>query len=197
VFGLNNGILNEDVKAKPLNYYGLSHSLAEEAVFMYNRRGDMNCSVLRLPNILGLPLDWEAFDRWSLAPFDFCLQAAKSNSIVLRTAGDQKRNWLEINAMAKLAVKIVNLERSLECVHLVGTDMSIVDFAKAISADWKKQFSKSVSVDILKTPSLPAPEPLRKFSSKHNFKSSSLGISDFVAGVGEYLKTRTLSNDTG
>jgi UDP-glucose 4-epimerase len=195
VFGMNKGILHEDVKPDPLNYYGLTHSLAEESVFMYNRKDDIQCSVIRLPNILGAPLSWESFNRWSLAPFDFCLQAAKSGSIVLKTAGNQKRNWLSINSMAVLVVNVASLDKSPKCVHLVGTDISIANLAKTITASWESKFAKSVSLIIPQSQSQEVDEPFRRFSTNYGFSSSTLSnaedheqfFSDFVGGVGHYL----------
>ncbi len=196
VFGMNQGILNEDVKPEPLNYYGLTHSLAEESVFMYNRKADIQCSVIRLPNILGAPLDWESFNRWSLAPFDFYLQAVKAGSIILKTAGNHKRNWLSISSMAVLVVNVASLDKSLKCVHLVGTDISIADLAKTITTSWESKFTKSVSLIIPQSQSQEAHEPFRRFATNYGFKSSTLSnledherfFSDFSDAVARYLK---------
>ena len=184
VFGDNIGFLTENTVPRPNNNYGLSHYLAEEIVLMHNRRGDFDGSIVRLPNVIGAPNDWVSFNRWSLAPFDFCKQISENGSIVLKTHGQQMRNWIDLNEMGHLVFKHID-ENLIPKLHLPGHAFSIVELARKISVEWQKVTGVKVDVE------MPAGngelESCITFSSLHGVACTHPDISSFVKSAYLYL----------
>jgi|TARA_B110000879_G_scaffold159391_1_gene205827 UDP-glucose 4-epimerase len=184
VFGDNTGFLTEDTVPLPNNNYGLSHYLAEEIVLMHNRRDGFNGSIVRLPNVIGAPNDWVSFNRWSLAPFDFCKQISENGSIVLKTHGQQMRNWIDLNSIGPFIFKHVDSQR-LPTLHFPGCEFSILELAQKIAMEWQTITDRKVDVKAPKN--LTGLGPRKTFSSIHEAECKYPDISTFVQRNKTYL----------
>lgn len=185
VFGNNCGDLIETECASPANDYGLTHLLAEETVLMFARRGDIDVRVLRPSNVIGAPDSWSSFDRWTLAPFDFCFQAANKNEIILHSSGRQVRNWIELSHLCDCVLKQSSGEGPL-CLHVSGCDISILELAQSIANSWQKQFGSEIQV-VVPEYAHELKEPQRKFFSAYDHKAVRPNIDAFVSSVGSHL----------
>lgn len=87
------GTITEDTLPRPLHPYAILHRLAEDFVLAAHARGQIEGLVLRLSNATGAPTHMD-IDRWTLAGNDFCLQAVRSNQIVMKSAGLQVRDFI-------------------------------------------------------------------------------------------------------
>jgi UDP-glucose 4-epimerase len=185
VFGTNVGSLTELVKPTPLSDYGLTHLLAEETVAMYGSKGDIEIKLIRPSNIIGAPADWSNFNRWTLAPFDFCLQANRCQHIALRSSGKQIRNWVELEAFSK---KVVNLstQKGPEVHHISGCNLSINDLAELVAQSWEKHFGKKVFITRLESDNK-TKEAERNFYSIHGPETAVPDIDNFVLTVGSHI----------
>lgn len=185
VFGNNQGDLIESESPKPSNDYGLTHLLAEETALMFGRRGVIDVRVLRPSNLIGVPEEWTSFDRWSLAPFDFCLQAARNGRIVLKSSGRQIRNWVGLAAFSDSVLK-QSIGEGPRCLHVSGGDLSVIELARLIAKSWQEQFDSEIQI-IVPDSALELQEPRRKFFSVYENEEASPDIDAFVSSVGTYL----------
>jgi len=185
VFGTNIGLLTELVKPMPLNDYGLTHLLAEETVALYGSRGDISIKIIRPSNIIGAPAEWSHFSRWTLAPFDFCLQAARNQHIILRSSGNQIRNWVELVFFSKKVLKL-STEQGPAIHHIPGENLSINKLAEVVAESWEKNFGKKIFITRAKS-NLDAQEPDRDFHSIHGPGTGVPDIDSFVLSVGSHI----------
>jgi UDP-glucose 4-epimerase len=132
VYGHLNGKINENNAPNPLSDYALAHFVAEQ-ILKRATSSSFQAGVFRPCAVFGLPKDPATFRRWSLIPFDFPRTAVNESKIVLRSCGDQRRNFV---GTADIARSIATwLERSdnpdFFLVNPVGKDsMSVWEFAK-------------------------------------------------------------------
>lgn len=185
VFGNNQGDLVETVTPLASNDYGLSHLLAEETAFMFDRRGDIDVRVLRPSNLIGVPSEWTSFDRWTLAPFDFCFQAARNRQIILKSSGRQIRNWVGLATFTNAVLK-QSSGVGPKYLHVSGGDLSVKDLAVRIAKSWQEQFGSEIQV-VLPHNTVDPQEPRRSFFSAHEHNNPLPDIDDFVFSVGSYL----------
>jgi UDP-glucose 4-epimerase len=185
IFGNNQGDLIETVRPEPLNDYGLTHLLAEETALMFGRRGLIDVRILRPSNLIGIPEELASFNRWSLAPFDFCLQAARTGRIVLKSSGRQIRNWVGLTTFSDCVLK-QSSEEGPKCIHVSGIDLSVIEMASLIAKSWRKNFDSEIKI-ITPEGVLELDESRRNFFSLYETETLLPDIDAFVYSVGSYL----------
>ena len=134
-----------------------------------------------ISNLIGVPSDWSSFNRWSLAPFDFCKQAYLTNQILLNSDGSQVRNWVSIYHLFTTIHKYLDHDKNL-IVHAAGRSMTVLDFAHAISDVFNELFRSSVVVHTTKNSGNPK-EFKRLFVSNYLSPDSVLHLDHFVRFV--------------
>lgn len=129
VYGKYAGSISSNISCNPLNDYGLTHYLSEEILRNILRNTNVSVLCLRPTNIYGIPLDIDAFNRWSLVPFDFVKTAMKNKSIKLQTSGEQERNFVHIRNVVEAGFT----EASFEVRDIYGDEtLTIKDFANMV-----------------------------------------------------------------
>lgn len=97
------GRVDESTCPQPQHPYATSHRAGEDVVRHAQQSGRIEGLVIRLSNSYGAPAD-AAADCWSLLTNDLCLQAARTRRLVLRTTGEQRRDFVPLSqACAALA----------------------------------------------------------------------------------------------
>ena len=93
VYGRLEGKIDENAAPNPLSNYAIAHFATEQLI----RRvtcPDFRAVSFRPCAVFGIPNDLAAFRRWTLIPFDFPKSAAIQGRIVLKSFGDQFRNFV-------------------------------------------------------------------------------------------------------
>jgi UDP-glucose 4-epimerase len=93
--GALTGRVDEGTAAEPRHPYATSHRAAEDLVRHAQYSGRIEGVVVRLSNSYGAPADPGA-DCWSLLTNDLALQAVRSGRLVLRTTGEQRRDFIPL-----------------------------------------------------------------------------------------------------
>jgi UDP-glucose 4-epimerase len=93
VYGPFVGTISEDTLTNPLSDYAIAH-FASEQIFRRAVDAGARVAVFRPNAVFGLPPDFAAFRRWSLVPFAFPRDAIMLNKIVLKSPGEQRRNFV-------------------------------------------------------------------------------------------------------
>lgn len=153
VYGRSDGDVSEDAPAYCSNDYALTHWFAEQYLRMAERNSQINCVVVRPTNVYGTPLD-RNIDRWTLVPGCFCKAAVTSQSIVLRSSGNQYRNFVHLDAIAD-AVEFLarNFDRAKGRTCILPGDevLTIRSVVESVVAAYKAKFAAACRVVIEST----------------------------------------------
>jgi UDP-glucose 4-epimerase len=102
VYGRQENRLDEGCVANPLSYYALAHYCTEQ-LFKREFSGAKQATLILRPNaVYGFLPDIRRFNRWTLAPFSFPLEAWARKTITLKSAGTQKRNFVSSLSIAQI-----------------------------------------------------------------------------------------------
>lgn len=147
VYGFNaKGRITEETVPAPFHPYAITHHVAEDFVRMFAKNKNMQCIVLRLSNGFGYPSHPEV-NRWTLAYNDFCLQAALTNKIVLKTGGKQHRDFITLTDVSRCVEHILKNEKAFHSEDIVYNlggrhSVSIMDAAKNVASRAEKILSR-------------------------------------------------------
>lgn len=100
VYGRMSGDITETTPAAPVHPYALAKRFGEEVVELFRRAPRAPALCVRLANAFGCPAGMEV-SQWSLAFNDFCRQAVSQKTIVLKSAGTQRRNFITLADAAR------------------------------------------------------------------------------------------------
>lgn len=131
VYGKQEGSIDEKTEPNPLSDYAIAHYSAEQVLKRNQAR--FECSLVLRPNaVFGIPLEFSKFDRWSLIPYAFPLEAVRNREIELRSSGEQKRNFVGTQDIAE-CVKQFALSAEFQRFALLNpigkVTMTVYDFA--------------------------------------------------------------------
>jgi UDP-glucose 4-epimerase len=90
------GSVDESTRPEPRHPYATSHQAGENVVLAANAARAIQGIVVRLSNSFGAPMEPDA-DCWSLLTNDLCRQAVVAHQMVLRTAGQQRRDFIALS----------------------------------------------------------------------------------------------------
>jgi UDP-glucose 4-epimerase len=149
VFGNPQGTINEHTHPLPANDYGLSHLQAEEYVQLYTRQQRIKGLAVRPSNFFGTPVDLATCNRWTLVPLAFCREALRDQQIVLKTPGDQQRNFVAIVDICQVIQRAYGLSPEIAVLHIPGPDtLSIRELAQLIQVTVGTYFQEKIEIVI-------------------------------------------------
>jgi UDP-glucose 4-epimerase len=133
VYGRQEGVIDESSSINPLSYYAITHFCTEQ-LFKKAFSGDSQATLILRPNAVYGPLvDVKNFKRWTLIPFSFPLEAFARNSITLKSAGIQRRNFVSTATIANVISNwlLTPISKSNVICHPLGhVTESVYEFAK-------------------------------------------------------------------
>jgi len=130
VYGRQVGTIDESSAPDPLSDYAIAHYAAEQTL-KRNASSFERVFVLRPNAVFGEPVFIDKFDRWSLIPYSFPLEAVYTQKIVLRSSGEQNRNFISTNDIARYVGSLIDTSKggSFEVINAIGKDtMSVYQF---------------------------------------------------------------------
>lgn len=123
------GEIDETTVPNPVSDYGIAHYAAEQIV---RRAANVQTFVLRPCAVFGVPRFLERFDRWSLIPYSFPREAVTSRKIVLRSTGEQRRNFVATRDIADRVQRWLEQDQPSAVMNPVGPDTwSVYEFGLA------------------------------------------------------------------
>lgn len=93
VYGPMVGAVDEATPINPISDYAISH-FATEQVFARRASDSVSVLILRPCAVFGDLADTGRFRRWSLIPFSFPRDAITQSKIVIKSTGEQRRNFV-------------------------------------------------------------------------------------------------------
>lgn len=134
VYGLDEGLVNEETATKPVGIYGLSHLQAEQLVKSFSQSGLLSVNIVRPSNLIDVPSSFETFNRWSLVPYGFCRDAVTTRSITLRTSGVQQRNFVSSRDVAETIARLIESGDTPEVINTPGlSTLSVAELADLVA----------------------------------------------------------------
>lgn len=128
------GVISEETLPRPHHPYAITHRVAEDFVLTANRGGDLKGLVLRLSNSFGAP---ELGVDWALLVNDLCRQAVTRKTLVLRSAGLQRRDFIPLSDVGRAVEHLIELpwERCDDGLFNLGGEnpMRIIDVAETVA----------------------------------------------------------------
>ena len=109
--GALKGSIDERTCPDPLHPYATSHRAGEDAVRLACKSGTLEGIVIRLSNSFGAPVDPRA-DCWSLVTNDLCRQAVQSGRSVLRSDGNQRRDFMPISEACRAIEHLMTVPKA-------------------------------------------------------------------------------------
>lgn len=152
VYGDLKGRITEDSPARPRHPYASTHRAAEDMVRFFQHFKGMDTLTLRLSNGYGYPMD-SLINRWTLVFNDLCRQAMSSGKMVIKSSGQQHRDFISLHDVAaavdyflysipdKWGDGLFNLGG--------GSSFSVLGAAEKIAVVYEKKYGRSVPIEIL------------------------------------------------
>ena len=144
--------ITENSPCSPLNNYGISKLLGELFVLQKGIGGVTESLILRLSNGFGPPIN-KNINRWSLVVNDLCRQAVLFNQLNLKTAGNQKRDFICMEDIFQAITLFINHKSKKEKsgIYNVGSGkaMSILGMAQLIQKVYEKEYGKKIPINIM------------------------------------------------
>ncbi|MBS3135505.1 NAD(P)-dependent oxidoreductase [Candidatus Woesearchaeota archaeon] len=149
VYGKANGRIDEKTLPEPRDDYSISHYAAEQYCRQYNGLG-LECVILRVSNAYGAPVN-KNIKRWTLLINNLCMQCVNNNSIILKSPGCQKRDFIslsDISSGVSLVMKKPKNALSGRVYNLGGENaLSLVEVAKEVASTYSQMHGKPIKVE--------------------------------------------------
>ena len=137
----------------PGHGYAIAHMAAEQLVYLSARQKNFRHLVVRLGNTIGPPL-YPGVDRWTLLVNDLCTQAVSQGKLVLRTNGQQWRNFIALEEVCQFVQKAID-NRSLDdhiftgIINLVGNhNMTVLEMAKLVRSRFERVLGHDIPLHV-------------------------------------------------
>jgi len=131
VYGPMIGAVDEATPINPMSDYAISH-FATEQVFARRASDSLSVLILRPCAVFGDLADTGRFRRWSLIPFSFPRDAITQSKIVIKSTGEQRRNFVGSEDIAhQIGDWLANPGAGRTVRNAIGeTSATVYDFAR-------------------------------------------------------------------
>lgn len=135
VYGPMVGRIDEHSPLNPVSDYAISHYVTEQ-VFRRHAQGAVAGAAFRPCAVFGNLRDPGTFRRWTLIPFSFPREALLERRIVIRSTGQQRRNFVGTEDIARSIQGWLDASPSVwQVVNPVGeTSCTVFEFAQRCAA---------------------------------------------------------------
>lgn len=140
-------VITEDTPTRPFHPYAITHRAAEDFVNYFRHYRGMETLIFRLSNGYGYPMDKEV-NRWTLVFNDLCRQAVTTSRIILRSSGEEYRDFISLSDIARAVYHFIFViaDRWGDGLYNLGGDLtiSILEVAQKISEVYKKKYKEEI-----------------------------------------------------
>ena len=140
-------VVSENVN--PSSDYGKLKYLIESYLRDKCSENNMSKIVLRISNGYGHPVHYMS-DCWNLVILDACRQAIKNKKIILRTKGDDYKDFIPIGTLTEVIGNIIN-DNHHEVFDIFNISsrksVQIIEFIRLISKEFHNQLSMNIKIE--------------------------------------------------
>jgi UDP-glucose 4-epimerase len=131
------GIIEENSSITNSHPYASTHAITEKMIEWYKSAGKINGTSLRISNVYGLPLNKNS-NGWGLVINQLCRSAHQDKKIVIKSKGDQKRDFIAMNDFLTCVKSIIEDKPEENSINIVsGATTSIKEAAQCIRHNYK------------------------------------------------------------
>lgn len=183
VYGPMVGYKDEASPPDPRSDYAIAH-YATEQIFKRQTSASVSGLALRPCAVFGGLPDPSGFRRWSLVPFSFPRDAARMGSIVIRSTGEQRRNFVGTEDIAStLARWLDSAPEGWSAINpLGGTTMSVFEFGQTCAKITEEMTGRTVEVT-RQLPGGPTPGEDFEYASRSPIAMGDQDLRAFLAGL--------------
>lgn len=139
-----------DEYSSTLNYhpYAYSNKAAEDTLLYLHEESIIEVFILRLSNVVGYSLSQES-QCWDLITNDLCKQFITKNSGILRTSGEQERDFISITNILRVVNHFLLIKKKFDFPVFnisLGKSMKVKNIAKLIKEKIEKKLCLKVSL---------------------------------------------------
>ncbi len=144
------GTITEELCPKSRHPYAISHRIGEDVVLEAHNEGKIEGIVFRLSNVFGAPTHRDV-NAWSLVVNDICRQIVCNEKIVLKSTGEQYRDFVGFDALTKTICKALrsDFESLTDTVFNLGSgqSMSILEMANRVCQQYEIISGKKADIE--------------------------------------------------
>mgnify|MGYP001223501785 FL=1 len=143
------GFYSEDSQTNPVHPYSISNQIAENYVLSTSDNSDLNCTIFRLSNAVGSPLNKEV-NCWSLVMNDLCKSIASIGTLELNSSKKSRRDFISISEVCRVILFFLDNKissKSCEIYNLSsGVSISLEELAYLVAARAKVFFGRESEI---------------------------------------------------
>jgi UDP-glucose 4-epimerase len=147
------GLITEDTAVCCETPYALNHFMGEETCRMFSRAHGLRISILRPANIFGVPVA-STVDRMSLVPMCFVRDALQTGRLLLKSSGQQQRNFISLSKVAEMCLRVALLpsDEQFSIYNICSSwEISIREIADMTCEVHKEIFDKILPIEVQST----------------------------------------------
>ncbi len=185
VYGPLAGRISEETPTDPRSDYAIAHFAAEQILKRGAAEGAFAGAALRPCAVFGIPRLHAQFDRWHLIPFAFPLSAVRNGEIVLKTPGQQRRNFIDIADLVDCVMFLLDEPEPPQwrAINPVGPDtMSVIEFAELCADLLEREQGRRCMIRRPEGGDSSGVSPL-EMSTVHAFARGTRPVSAYVADI--------------
>ena len=134
------GVITEETCPRNTHPYATSHLAGENIVLNANQQGQIDGIVLRLSNVFGAPMQNEV-NCWTLLANDLCRQISNTRKLVLRSNGNQRRDFISMSEICRILQHITTYGADTLSTKVInvgsGTSQTVYEISKLIQSRCK------------------------------------------------------------
>lgn len=148
VYGLNSGVIDEETTLNPKNDYASTHLFAEYYVKQFGFTHNLKYTIFRLSNSYGVPT-FANTDKWYLVLNDLVKSAFMDKSIVLKTNGEAKRDFIWMDDVAMIVDEVMKIDPTNDIYNLSsGKSHTVLDLAKIVQQQYQNLYNQNIEIEI-------------------------------------------------
>jgi len=140
--------IDESVKPKPVNNYGLTHLLSENIVNYFNNKTGTNCINIRITNGYGTPV-FKENNCWWLVINDLCKLAHSKQKIQLTSDGSPQRDFIHISDICSAVEILINSKIDFKdnMIYVAsGETLNILELAHIIKRVYIERYQREIDI---------------------------------------------------
>jgi len=136
--------ITEEQTLKPINFYGVTKTAAEQLVNVYHISNGLTTTILRLSNLYGLGV----YTRWETVVPRFVWQMVNDQPLTVRGDGKQKRDFVHIRDVIGAVVQCLKASKQVvagETFNIGGEPLSVNRVAEIIIQAAEQRLGKKIT----------------------------------------------------
>ena len=146
-----NGTINEHSSLNNHHPYALNHIANEKIIQSYCVGNSIQSIILRVSNAFGYPIDYKS-NCWSLFTNDICKQAVVTGKIVLKSDGQQFRDFISINNLCRAVNHTLSIHNNENLLFNIGgkNSLNLISFLRFFNKRFYKKYNFNAEIILSK-----------------------------------------------